>query len=338
MKPLSPTGCSNVIPLHAAGRLGKSSYDTLLADWLKRSPSVHTRRVYRSAIVHFCQHISGDGPTPELLARFLSLDPTQAYELVSQYRGTLLEQQLAPATLNRKLAAIKSLVSYAAECGKCHYTLTNIKSEKLKPYRDTTGIRPEAFQRMLEATDRTTLSGKRDYAILLLLWGNALRRSELAATNVGDLDPESGTLRIYGKGRGNQAETVTLGQGALAALEDWLAARGEAQPEQPLFIALHKSYYGHRLITNTIWKLVGKYAQKAGITKPMSPHRIRHSSITAALDATNGDVRAVQKLSRHSNLNTLMIYDDNRRGEQARITQKLDSLVRSGTGDPKTTN
>jgi integrase/recombinase XerC len=328
VKQLSPTGHSNVVPLHASNRLGKAGCDTLLDDWTRRSPSTHTRRVYRSAIAQFFSHIADTEPTPDLLAQFLSLDQSQAYELVSQYQGALVETRSAPATINRKLAAIKSLVSYAAECGKCHYTLTNIKSEKLKPYRDTRGISKEAFQRMLAAADRSTLLGKRDYAILLLLWGNALRRSELAATNVGDFDPEAGTLRIYGKGRGNQAESVTLGQGALAAIQDWLAARGEAEPGQPLFTALHKSYYGHRLITNTIWKLVGKYAKKAGITKPMSPHRIRHSSITAALDATNGDVRAVQKLSRHSNLNTLMLYDDNRRGEQGRITETLDRLVR----------
>ncbi len=271
--------------------------------------------------------IADTDPTPALLAQFLCLDLPQAFELVSQYQGQLIEQKLAPATINRKLAAIKSLVSYAAECGKCHYTLTNIKSEKLKPYRDTSGISPDAFKQMLEAVNTDPLKGKRDRAILLLLWGNALRRSELVGTNIGDFDPERGTLRIVGKGRAGQAEVVKLGKGALAAIRDWLNARGDCDPNQPLFIAIHKSYYGHRLITHSIWKLVKRYATKAGITKPMSPHRIRHSSITAALDATGGDVRAVQKLSRHSNLNTLMLYDDNRRNEQGRITDLLDDLV-----------
>ncbi|MFM7711187.1 MAG: integrase, partial [Microcystis sp.] len=56
-------------------------------------------------------------------------------------------------------------------------------------------------------------------------------------------------------------------------------------------------------------------------------HRIRHSAITAALDATNGDVRRVQKLSRHSSLNTLLIYDDNRRNHQGEVTDILDGLV-----------
>ena len=328
MKKLAETSVTNLIPLRRRNPLVSRGYQTLLEDWLKRSPSRHTRRVYKSASADFFSHIADSEPTPEILAQFLCVDQTQAFELASQYQGQLIEEHLAPATINRKLAAIKSLVSYAADCGKCHYTLTNIKSEKLKPYRDTRGISLSAFQGMLDAVSCSTPRGKRDYAILLLLWGNALRRSELVATNISDFDPDAGTLRIYGKGRGNQAEVVTLGKGAISALSDWLAVRVEADLDQPLFIALHKSYYGHRLITNTIWKLVRKYAKLAGITKPMSPHRIRHSSITAALDATNGDVRAVQKLSRHSNLNTLMIYDDNRRSEQGRVTQKLDSLVR----------
>ena len=70
-----------------------------------------------------------------------------------------------------------------------------------------------------------------------------------------------------------------------------------------------------------------KYALLAGIDKVMSPHRIRHSSITEALNLTNGDVRKVQKLSRHSNLNTLMIYDDNRQNLQGEVTGMLDDLV-----------
>jgi integrase/recombinase XerC len=72
--------------------------------------------------------------------------------------------------------------------------------------------------------------------------------------------------------------------------------------------------------------MVVRYSEKAGIKKQMSPHRIRHSAITAALDATDGDVRKVQKLSRHRNLNTLMIYDDNRGRDQQDVTEMLDSM------------
>jgi len=82
-------------------------------------------------------------------------------------------------------------------------------------------------------------------------------------------------------------------------------------------ISIHKasgfsSYFFHTLI---------KQRQKQ-----MFPHRIRHSAITAALDATDGDVRKVQKLSRHRNLNTLMVYDDNRSSDHRDITELLDEM------------
>ncbi len=91
----------------------------------------------------------------------------------------LVGASLAPATINQKLAAIKSLVTYANQIGKCHYTLSQIKSEKLTTYRDPKGIPSEQFKLMLDAVNTETIKDLRDLAILLLLWGNALRRSEL---------------------------------------------------------------------------------------------------------------------------------------------------------------
>jgi len=93
-----------------------------------------------------------------------------------------------------------------------------------------------------------------------------------------------------------------------------------------LFSALDFANSGHRLTGDGIRKIVVRQSEKAGIKKQMSPHRIRHSAITATLDATDGNVRKVQKLSRHKNLNTLMIYDDNRDRDQQDVTEMLDSM------------
>jgi len=73
--------------------------------------------------------------------------------------------------------------------------------------------------------------------------------------------------------------------------------------------AVYGANTGHRLTGDGIRKIIVRHREKAGIDKQMSPHRIRHSAIMATLDATDGNVRKVQKLSRHKNLNTLMIYD-----------------------------
>jgi integrase/recombinase XerC len=261
------------------------------------------------------------------LEKFLTLDRHKAFELVSRYKGELVTKGLKSATINRRLAAIKSLVSFAYNCGHCEFMLEAVKSEKLSAYRDTTGIDPEAFKQVLSAIDRTSLKGIRDYALLILLWSNALRRSEVSKANIGDFDPVTKTLRIFGKGRGNQSEIVSLGSGTVNAIEAWLEARGEHQPDKALFVSVNPGYKDGRLSTQAIYNIVSDRCQAAGITKVMSPHRIRHSSITAALEATGGDVRRVQKLSRHSSLNTLLIYDDNRKNHQGEVTDILDIVI-----------
>ena len=316
----------NLIPLLPRNRLvPDSGYNTLLDDWLSRSRSPHTKRMYRSNIDGFFQFL-GEDLTAETLALFLLLDSHQAFELVARYHGSLIDRNLAPATINQKLAALKSLVNYASSAGKCHYTLSNIKAEKLISYRDTKGISKSQFKLMLEAVDTKTIKGLRDLAILRLMWGNALRRSEIVNCDLQDFSPTAGELVITGKGKIGQPEIISLGKSAILAIDNWLAARGKYTTDEPLFCAVHKGYWGNRLHTHSIYKLVQKYALIAGIDKVMSPHRIRHSSITEALNLTDGDVRKVQKLSRHSNLNTLMIYDDNRQNLQGEVTELLDDL------------
>jgi integrase/recombinase XerC len=261
------------------------------------------------------------------LGKFLSLDRHGAYALVSRYKGDLIQKSLKSATINRRLAAIKSLVAYAYNCGHCEFMLEAVKGEKLSAYRDTSGVDPETFKRVLGGIDRTSLKGVRDCALLLLLWSNALRRSEVSKANIGDFDPTAKTLKIFGKGRGNQSEIISLGSGTVTAIMAWLEARGEHQPDKALFVSVNLGYRDGRLCTQAIYDIVKCRCQDAGISKTMSPHRIRHSSITAALEATGGDVRRVQKLSRHSSLNTLLIYDDNRKNLQGQITDLLDSLI-----------
>jgi len=296
-------------------------WDRVLSDWLNTKRSPHTQRVYCKDIKNFLADLSTE------LGKFLTLDRHGAYALVSRYKGDLIKKELKSATINRRLAAIKSLVSFSYNCGHCDFMLESVKGEKLSAYRDTTGIDPEAFKRVLGGIDRNSLKGIRDYALLILLWSNALRRSEVSKANIGDFDPVAKTLRIYGKGRGNNSEIISLGSGTVNAIEAWLAARGETNPDKALFCSVNPGYRDGRLCTQAIYTVVKERCQSAGITKTMSPHRVRHSSITAALEATGGDVRRVQKLSRHSSLNTLLIYDDNRRNHQGEITNILDGLL-----------
>jgi integrase/recombinase XerC len=277
--------------------------------------------VYQKDIENFLTDIGTE------LGKFLTLDRHKAFELVSRYKGDLIQKGLKSATINRRLAAIKSLVSFSYNCGHCEFMLESVKGEKLSSYRDTSGVDSETFKRVLGGIDRTSLKGVRDYALLLLLWSNALRRSEVSKANIGDFDQKERTLRIFGKGRGNNSEIVSLGSGTVTAIEAWLSARGEVATDKALFVSVNAGYRDGRLCTQAIYTVVKERCQAAGISKVMSPHRVRHSSITAALEATGGDVRRVQKLSRHSSLNTLLIYDDNRRNHQKEVSDLLDGLV-----------
>ena len=314
---------SNITHADFALGFNRDLIGELLAD--KRSPG--TRRAYAKDLKYFFEAVAGKEPTPELVAQFLAMDRFDAVALVLRYKQHLMEKGLAENTVNRRLAAIRSLVNYARTVGKCDWTLADVKGEAIQSYRDTTGIEPDAFKAMLATCDRSTIKGIRDYAILRLLWDNALRRAEVFSCDIKDLDLESKTLWILGKGRGTQKVVVTLSNQTVTALHEWLLARRETNINAPLFIALDRAYKGHRLTGTAVYDVVSNSAKKAGISKQLSPHRIRHSSVTAALEATGGDVRTVQKLSRHKKLDTLMIYDDNRQNAQGNVTSILADLV-----------
>ena len=295
----------------------------LLAD--KRSPN--TRHAYQKDLRDFFRTIAGSEPTPELVAHFLSLERFDAVALVLRYKAKMMERGLKEATINRRLSAIKSLVNYARKIGKCDYTLSEIQGEKVQKYRDTSGISRQVYRSVLALPERSTLKGKRDYALLRILWDNALRRGEVERADIKDFHPNTRTLKIRGKGKGTQVGAIDLSRATVEALLEWLQARREVNPDAPLFCSLDSVKKGHRLTGSGIAWLVQGYCRSAGIAKQMSPHRIRHSSITAALDATDGNVRKVQKLSRHTNLDTLMIYDDNRQKDQLEISDLLADMV-----------
>ncbi|HEY9749280.1 MAG TPA: tyrosine-type recombinase/integrase [Allocoleopsis sp.] len=298
----------------------------MLADFLKDKSAKTTRTEYGKDLRQFFKFLS-DEPITQLVAEFLSLDQFEAIALVLKYKASMTERGLKESTINRRLAAIKSMVNFARKLGKCSYNLADIKGEKVQLYRDTKGVSKEVYKKLLDVPDRETLKGKRDYAILRLLWGNALRRNEAIQSDIKDFDPEARTLAILGKGKGSQKETITLSRATVEALQDWLFARSEPDINQPLFIALDRSSYGHRMSGTAVYKVIQDVASKAGLSKHLSPHRIRHSAITAALEATGGDVRSVQKLSRHADINILLIYDDNRKNVQGAITEMLSDLV-----------
>ena len=285
-----------------------------------------TRKQYVKAIENFCQFAYNGSATPERIAQFLALDRYDAIEMVLKYRRHSIDKNLAPSTINVRLAAIKSLVETARKLGKTTVDLGDIESIKSESYRDTRGISVEQFKAMLEVIDPSTAIGVRDYAIMLLFWGNALRRGEIASANIEDFLPQQQKLMILGKGKRAKV-AIDLTQSVSYALEEWLSFHPCNAPGQSLITSLSHNCYGARIAGDSIYRIVQGYAEAAGIDRRVSPHRLRHSSITAFLDASDGNIRAAQALSRHSHMSTLTLYDDNRQQQQKGASGVLEGLL-----------
>jgi len=303
----------------------------LLAD--KRSPA--TRRAYLSDLSNFFEGV----PQPEEVRGFLRLSVPEIALRLAGYKASLLASGLSEATVNRRLAAVRSLLKFSHRLGLAQTDGRGlVDGEKARAYRDTRGIDLFALRQLVALPAKLfgldTVRGLRDAALLRLLCENALRRAEVCALDVGDFREDECQLLILGKGQGTQKMPVTLSARGAEALRAYLARAGHgAEADEPLLRHVDRRQNnvpqgfkaGHRLTSDGLYWLIGFYGRKMG--RELTPHKLRHSAITVALDATNGDVRRVQKLSRHADLRTLSVYDDNRSDFQGEVTVLLSSLL-----------
>jgi integrase/recombinase XerC len=310
--------------------------DLLLAD--KRSPQ--TRRAYSIDLKDFFTTFNGGAaPSPAAVQMFLSLPTPKIAESLAFYKSNLRDRGMAEASINRRLAAVKSLLKFGYRLGMCATDGRSlIDGERVQSYRDTRGIDLAHMKQLVAAPLQKhgpTPIALRDTAILLLLCENALRRAEVCKLNEEDLDERESTLRVFGKGKGTQSLKVTVSTVFIVAVKRYLETKQstskypfESTFEKPLFLNFSRnSGQGNkRLTADGLYKIVGQYGELLGVAD-LTPHKLRHSAITAALDATGGDVRKVAKLSRHAKIETLLIYDDNRKNVQSEMTGLLSDLL-----------
>ena len=151
------------------------SQNDLVKDWLSQKKP-ETVRAYRQDLESLAAW------APDAIESIVTADTGTANRTVARYKAYMIEHGLAPATINRRLAAVRSLVKLAKLFGLCQHdiSITNVRS---KAYRDTRGPGRDAVVRMVD-----TASNPRDRALLVLLYNNALRRGEAVAMNIGDVD------------------------------------------------------------------------------------------------------------------------------------------------------
>ena len=165
--------------------------------------------------------------------------------------------------------------------------------------------------RFIETPDAETDFGKRDRAILELLYATGVRVSELVGLDLRDIDFKNRLLRVTGKRR--KERIVPFGDPALKALKDYLDVRDRflmnapatKRDAQPLIL----NYQGTRMTTRSVGRLIEKYIRQCAGIHDISPHALRHSFATHLLGA-GGDLRTIQELLGHASLSTTQRYTE----------------------------
>ena len=235
----------------------------------------------------------------------------EANALLLRWRYAMQEAGLSPMTRNRRMATVRSMTKLARILGLIAWE-AEIEGEPVETYRHTTRLTEADYRKLLAVADI------RETALLRLLHDLALRRAEVQALNAEQVDVVKGLLTYVGKGRTQPAQ-FTLPRPTLEALEAYLNLRGHFNG--PLFLSGHTGFQGVRITVYGIRYLVDCVAKRAGISH-VNPHALRHCAITTVLDRNGGDVRAAAQFSRHKNIQTVMLYDRNRRdlqGEMAKL-------------------
>lgn len=221
-----------------------------------------------------------------------------------EYLVQLEKNGFSKRSIARKLSAARSFFRFLmrekmAEVNPFDNLLTPKIPKKLPNF-----LYPEEMARLLKAPKSDPL-GRRDLAILEILYSSGIRVTELASLSLNELDLAEGEIRVFGKG--SKERIVLFGSHAVSAVKDYLkTARPEllaGKKSAAVFIGRR----GTRLTTRQIERLIKYYAKKAGIVKKVTPHTLRHSFATHLLDG-GADLRMVQELLGHVSLSTTQVY------------------------------
>jgi integrase/recombinase XerC len=307
----------------ASSALTRQAGPADLVEVFFRNLSPRTVEAYRADFVAFARFLglaNATDPVAASLDALCVLPAGEAHAVALSYRGAMLDAGLSPATVNRRIAALRSVVRLAARLGRVPWLL-DIPSVRAEAYRDTRGPGLAGYRQLLSALEaRGDLKAKRDRAILRLLFDCGLRRAEAVGLDVADVLP--GEVRILGKGR-RQTETRPLPAPTAAALADYLAEAGHT--DGALFRSLDRRDGGRRITLPSVSRLVRDLGEGVGVR--VTPHGLRHSAITELLEATNGNVDRVRDFSRHADVKTLMLYNDRRTSAAPALSDHLAALA-----------
>ncbi len=277
--------------------------------WLANIDNANTRRAYESDVNTFVVFCGVETPCELRIV-------TRAH--IIAWRGVLEAQELAPATIRRKLSAVSSLFDYLCnENAVEHNPVSGVK----RPAADnnegkTPALSDAQARKLLQAPAGLGLKARRDRAIIATYLFHALRRSELAGLKVGSLQERRGVMHLTVFGKGSKTRYVPMHPAALEAIAGYLDFAGHAEDRKgSLFRPVRNNTTGtleDAITGDGIYKMVKRYALKAGVlVEGLCLHALRATAATNALEHS-ADIAFVQGWLGHSNISTTRLYDRRR--------------------------
>jgi len=262
-----------------------------LAELARLGRSQHTLAAYQRSVTNFVDYVDGKSP-----------ETWQHIDVRAWMRQQALDG-LSSRSMRQHLSGLRAYCQYLLVQGVISQDPSlAIKLPKM-PVDLPKTLSVEQAQRLLEPQQTLTGLALRDQAMLEMLYGAGLRVSELTGLNMASLDMTTGWVRVLGKG--NKERQAPIGEKALQAMNAWLAERIHwvKHDESAVFV----NQRGDRISVRSVQNLTRDRALTQGLPMHVHPHRLRHACATHLLESSS-DLRSVQELLGHANLNTTQIY------------------------------
>lgn len=225
-------------------------------------------------------------------------------ELVNSYLNCLYEKNDSKSTVARKLSSLRKFYEYLGKKGIVDVNYFKLIKNPRKDMILPKYVVSSDIEKMMQVPDVRGVYGKRNLAIMRLLYATGVRVSELVNIKIKDIDLSDRTIKILGKGR--KERMVVFGHNAKNALDDYIFnGRGELNKKDSEYVFLNKD--GGRLSTRYVRKILDETIIKASILHHVSPHMLRHTFATEMLN-NGADLVSVKDLLGHESLNTTSIY------------------------------
>jgi site-specific recombinase XerD len=275
------------------------NWETALADYDRdlraRSAAERTRRAYAVDLAGFVEWIEPQGPGPGDVR----------HRDVRRYAAGLSSAGAAPATVARKLAAIRGLYNFLVRTERAGQNPAELVSSPKRAEKLPKVLSVEQMRSLLERIPAHTPLELRDRAMLELAYSCGLRCEEIVNLDEGALDFESEQLRVMGKG--SKERILPVGEPAQRALERYMQRARRALATDPRERALFLSKSGKRLSNSDITRRLGLWTREAAMAAGVSPHSLRHSFATHLLEG-GADLRTIQELLGHASISTTQVY------------------------------